>query len=137
MARNTIKVAVLHRNRLFAESLAYDKMRPDIAIVDGTYVFPDEDRRAVAKVSRPLSGVKTLLLGKTDNESEFLAAIDAGADGYLTSSASLQMACNSVTAIGQVLIFLSNLRMVPGLGKLLVPPTCFWGGTRFEVPRFS
>ena len=25
----------------------------------------------------------------------------------------------------------------PGSVKLLVPPTCFWGGTRFEVPRFS
>lgn len=119
MAGNPIKVVVIAQKVLFAESLACalsqkggihaivssaetlnirPDLQPDVALVEGvsSEVTLDVAVRGVAQICK---GAKVLFVGTSEDETDFLAAIEAGAAGYLPNSATLQMARDSVMAI--------------------------------------
>src|SRR5262245_13841339 len=120
--QNPIRVAIVHRNRLFREGLAYvlsqqhdilvitcidgannasveiPERHPDVIILDFSQHGCDglQEARQLLEAS---PGSKLLLMGLTDAESDVLACIEAGASGILQREASLEDLLQNIRAL--------------------------------------
>jgi DNA-binding NarL/FixJ family response regulator len=126
--QSAIRVAIIHRNRLFREGLAFvlsqqcdiivatctdgtngslaeiGRLHPDVIILD----FSQQGRDGLyeARQLREASpGSKLLLMGLTESEEDVLACIEAGAAGLLQREASLEELLLNIRALmaGEVL----------------------------------
>jgi two-component system, NarL family, nitrate/nitrite response regulator NarL len=120
--QNAIRVAIIHRNRLFREGLAYvlsqqldttvvtcieggssalaeiKSLCPDVIILD--FLQQGSNGLQEARQLREASpGSKLLLMGLTDSESDVLACIEAGASGLLQREGSLEDLLQNIRAI--------------------------------------
>ncbi len=120
--QNAIRVAIIHRNRLFREGLAFvlsqqrgiavvtctdgasdalgeiGRLCPDVIILD----FSQQGRNGLneARQLREASpGSKLLLMGLTESEADVLACIEAGAAGLLQREASLEELLQNIRAL--------------------------------------
>jgi len=120
--QNAIRVAIIHRNRLFREGLAFvlsqqrgltvvtctdgardvlaeiGKLCPDVIILDFSQQGRDglKEARQLREAS-PES--KLLLMGLTESEADVLACIEAGAAGLLEREASLDELLQNIRAM--------------------------------------
>jgi DNA-binding NarL/FixJ family response regulator len=120
--QNAIRVAIIHRNRLFREGLAFvlsqrrgitvvtciggvsevsadiSGLSPDVIILDFSQQGRDglEEARQLREAS-PRS--KLLLMGLTESEADVLACIEAGAAGLLQREASLEELLQNIRAM--------------------------------------
>jgi DNA-binding NarL/FixJ family response regulator len=74
------------------------RLCPDVIIIDFTLVGRDglEETRQLCE---PSSAVKILVMGLTEQESEAVACIEAGAAGYLSQEASLEDLLKNIRAV--------------------------------------
>jgi two-component system, NarL family, nitrate/nitrite response regulator NarL len=120
--QNAIRVAIIHRNRLFREGLAFvlsqqsgitvstctdgtngalaeiARLCPDVIILDFSQQGRDglHEARQLREVS---PGSKLLLMGLTESEDDVLACIEAGAAGLLQREASLEELLQNIRAL--------------------------------------
>lgn len=119
---NAIRVAVIHRNRLFREGLAIvlsqqpditvvscmdeageviveiGRLSPDIILLD----FSQQGRDSLKEIHQlreASPGSKLVLMGLTASESDVLACIEAGAAGLLLREASLKELVQNIRAV--------------------------------------
>jgi len=120
--KEDIQVALLHRNRLFREGLAWVlAQQPHIAVVGSTataaemlreieQLHPDVFVVGLAlpgraglgearQIREACAGVRILMIGLPPLESDILACIEAGAAGYLLQEASLQDLFRSIRTV--------------------------------------
>jgi DNA-binding NarL/FixJ family response regulator len=122
LMQDAIRVAIIHRNRLFREGLAFAlSQQHDITVV----TCSDEPCHALAEIGRLCPHVmildfsqqgrnglqearqfheacpaaKLLMMGLTESESDVLACIEAGAAGLLQREASLEELLQSIRAV--------------------------------------
>jgi two-component system, NarL family, nitrate/nitrite response regulator NarL len=120
--QNAIRVAIIHRNRLFREGLAFvlsqqqnitvvtctaevstiiveiDKLLPDVMILD----FSQQERHGLQEARQlreNCPAAKLLMMGLTESESDILACIEAGAAGLLQREASLEELLQTIRAV--------------------------------------
>ena len=120
--QNAIRVAIIHRNRVFREGLAFvlsqqqniivvtctaevstiiveiDKLRPDVMILD----FSQQGRHGLQEARQlreSCPAAKLLMMGLTEAESDILACIEAGAAGLLQREASLEELLQTIRAV--------------------------------------
>jgi DNA-binding NarL/FixJ family response regulator len=120
--QNAIKVAIIHRNRLFREGLVYvlsqqhdttvvtcidgasdgfaeiGRLCPDVIILDFSQQGCDGLQEA-RRLREACPGAKLLLMGLTDSEADVLACIEAGASGLLQREASLEELLQNIRAV--------------------------------------
>jgi two-component system NarL family response regulator len=120
--QKAIRVAIIHRNRLFREGLAYVlSQQHDITVItciDGANnasveiaeLYPDviildfsqqgcNDLQEARRLLEASPGSKLLLMGLTDSEADVLACIEAGASGILQREASLEELLRNIRAL--------------------------------------
>jgi two-component system nitrate/nitrite response regulator NarL len=117
-----IKVAIIHRHRLFRECLALvlsqqqnvtvvgsvaeaseisggmTRLCPDVIIIDLSLVGRD-GLEEIRQLCEPSSEIKILVMGLTEQESDVVACIEAGAAGYLSQEASLEELLKNIRAV--------------------------------------
>jgi DNA-binding NarL/FixJ family response regulator len=119
---NVIRVAIIHRNRLFREGLAFvlcqqqdisvaicvaeardafvdvEKLSPDVIVLDFSQRGRDGLQEA-CQLREAVPGAKLLLMGLTESESDILACIEAGAAALLQREASLGELVDCIRAV--------------------------------------
>jgi two-component system nitrate/nitrite response regulator NarL len=117
-----IRVVIIHRQRLWREGLTFvlsqqqnitvvgsvakaseileeiEGLRPEVMLMD--FSLPERDGLGeVRLIRKTCPGVKILMIGLPELESDILACIEAGAAGYLPQEASLAELLNNIQAV--------------------------------------
>jgi DNA-binding NarL/FixJ family response regulator len=117
-----IRVVMIHRKRLWREGLTFvlsqqqnitvvgsvakaseileeiEGLCPEVILID--FSLPDRDGLGETRLIRKTwPGVKILMIGLSELESDVLACIEAGAAGYLPQEASLAELLNNIQAV--------------------------------------
>jgi DNA-binding NarL/FixJ family response regulator len=122
LMQNAIRIAIIHRNRLFREGLAFalsqqhditaatcidepcralaeiGSLCPHVIILD----FSQQGRNGLQEARQlheACPAAKLLMMGLTESESDVLACIEAGAAGLLQREASLEELLQSIRAV--------------------------------------